>query len=352
MADDAGHPRPDLSFRSPAPENVQFFELLRRLERGGRRFGRSGGPGQEPARLGQRARLGFATRDVAGFQPGQEDEPARVEIEVLGLFGPEGAMPLHLTRWIMARQAERWFSSGAARASADTTFLDFCNMLQHRMLALYWRAWADQHPEVQVEHPGGGRLGAMISTLAGVGLPGLREANSASRDPDLALRLATSLAQEVNGPERLTLYLSDFLGAPVRLVEFIGDWLEIPAPLQSRLGQAHAGLGQGAVVGARVYQRQGRAELRVGPLSLARYVVLVTDRAERRALRRAIRLVAGTDIAFDLRPILARDEIPAPRLGQVRLGLDCWLGAPRGGGDADDHLLRGFSAREDEGVAA
>jgi type VI secretion system protein ImpH len=347
MADGPGQPRPDLGFRSPDPVEVGFFELLRRLERDGLRFGRSGGVDREPARLGQRARLAMATRDVAGFTPPGDKTPARVEVEVLGLFGPEGAMPLHMTRWIMTRQSERWFAEGqgGSGVTADTTFLDFCNMLQHRQLAFYWRAWGDLHPEVGVEHASGGRVMAMLETLAGVGLPGLREGNRASADPDLALRQATSLGHQVNGVERLTGYLSDLLQVPVRLVEFIGHWMEIPQGLQTRLGQAYCGLGKGAMVGARVFQRQNRAELRLGPLSLARYLSLICDARALVALRRAIRFVAGADIDYDLRLVLARDEVPEPRLGQCALGRTTWLGR-HPARDPDDYALRGFSLRD------
>jgi type VI secretion system protein ImpH len=346
MADGPGQPRPDLGYRDPAPEEIGFFELLRRLEREGHRFGRAGGPDKEPARLGQRARLAMATRDVAGFTPPGEDSPARVEVEVLGLFGPEGAMPLHMTRWIMSRQSERWFSGGPqGRVTADTTFLDFANMLQHRHLALYWRAWGDQRPEVQVEHGPGGRVMAMLAALGGVGLPGLREANARSADPDLALRQATSLGHQVNGVERLTGYLSDLLGVPVKLREFIGHWLDVPQALQTRLGQGFNALGQGALVGKRVFQRQGRAELRLGPLPLDRYLALIRDRRALVALRRAIRFVAGADVEYDLRLVLAAGEIPEPRLGQCALGRTTWIGA-RPAQDAEDWRMRNFSGRE------
>jgi type VI secretion system protein ImpH len=348
MADGAGQPRPDLGHKHPDPETVGFFELLRRLERDGLRFGRSGGPAREPARLGQRARLAMATRDIAGFTPSGDNTPAQVEVEVLGLFGPEGAMPLHLTRWIMGRQAERWFTggqgAGQGQVTADTAFLDFCNMLQHRHLALYWRAWGDLHPEVQVEHGTGGRVVAMLEALAGVGLPGLREANKASADSDLALRQATSLGNQVNGVERLTGYLADLLQVPVRLVEFVGHWMDVPEALQTRLGLGFNALGKGALVGKRVFRRQDRAELRLGPLPLARYLSLIRDARALAALRRAVRFVAGTDIDFDLRLVLAQEEIPEPRLGQCALGRTTWLGT-RPGRDADDFRLRGFSAR-------
>jgi type VI secretion system protein ImpH len=223
-------------------------------------------------------------------------------------------------------------------------------MMQHRQLALYWRAWGDQRPEVGVEHAGGGRVQAMVAALAGIGLPGLRQANGRTADPDLALRQATSLGHQVNGAERLTGYLTDLLQMPVRLCEFIGHWLEIPPPLQTRLGSAHNGLGRGAVVGARMFQRQDRAELQLGPLDLPRYLALIRDGKALAAIRRAIRFVAGTDVEYDLRLVLAADQVPEPRIGQVALGRSGWLGGS-GGKPAADWLMRGFSARETGGMA-
>ena len=333
MADDAGQPRPDLTGDVPAPENMGFFELLRRLERDGQRFGRSGGPSKEPARLGQRARLTFSTRDVAGFHPGM---PSKVEVEGLGLLGPEGALPLHITRWVMGRMSDRWFNDGSDAAS-DTTFLDFCNLLQHRMMALYWRAWGDARPEVQIEHEAAARVRGLVEALAGIALPGTKP-----RLPDaqtrLKLRHATALGRQVYSVERLTAYLGDVLEAPVTLVEFLGNWTQIPPRLQSRLGQQHAQLGRSAVVGSRSFQRQTLVELRVGPLPLARYSEFLADPALTTRLRHAIRHAMGREMEFNLRVILAKDHIPDTRLGHSQLGRTTWL-APKRQQDADDLRL-------------
>lgn len=337
MADVAGQPRADLTGALPDPESTGFFELLRRLETGDRRFGRAGGPGREPARLGQRVRLSVATRDVAGFRPGDAARPAQVDVEVLGLLGPEGAMPLHLSRWVLSRLSERWFAGDSDAAAADTTFLDFCNMLQHRMLALYWRAWGDARPELQAEHGERGRGQAMQAALAGIGLPGM-----ATGDAALKLRHATALGSTVHGPERLTRLVADLLGMPVRLVEFTGHWMEIPAHLQTRIGRSHAVLGQSAVAGRRSFQRQDRAELRIGPLTLADYRRLLDDGGLRARLRHAIRFAMGREIDFDLRLVLARDEVPDPRIGPCQLGRTAWL-APSRRKDADDLRLPRFT---------
>lgn len=340
MADDAGQPRPDLTGDVPAPETMGFFELLRRLERDQLRFGRSGGPSKEPARLGQRARLTFGTRDIAGFHPGS---PPKVDVEVLGLLGPEGALPLHITRWVLSRLSDRWFTEGSDAAS-DTTFLDFCNLLQHRMMALYWRAWGDARPEVQIEHEAAGRVRAPVEALAGVALPGTKP-KVVDAQTRLKTRHATALGRQVYSVERLTAYLGDVLEAPVTLVEFLGTWTDIPPRLQSRLGQQHAQLGRSAVIGGRSFQRQTLVELRVGPLPRAHFAQFLADPALIQRLRHAIRHAMGREMEFNLRLVLDAREIPDTRLGHSQLGRTTWL-APRRDRDADDLRLYRVAAVE------
>ncbi len=342
MADDAGPPRPDLN-APPAEalpaEAMDFFELLRRLEREGGRFGAGGRPGDEPARLGQNVRLAFATQDIAEWRPGKDGAPAEVRVANFGLLGPEGPMPLHLTRWVFDRLSQRWFSDHAADATHDTTFLDFANLLQHRMIGLFYRAWADFRPAAQVERPGGGRVAALLGALAGVGLP---EAAPSAAVEALARRHATALGHQVEGPERLTRMLADALDARVELSEFVGVWMPIPERLRSRLGGPLAQLGGGATVGARTFQRQARIEIALGPLGLDEFAGLLPGAAALGQLREIVRHVIGETLDVDLRLVLAGAEVPAARLGSARLGRVAWL--PRRGAaeDRGDLRLRGF----------
>lgn len=338
MAHDARPARHDLT----APlESIGFFELLRRLEGEGLRFGRAGGPAGEPARLGQPARLAAATRDVARVVPGA---PARVEVEVLGLLGPEGPMPLHLTRWVWERVSQRWYEAGGDRATSDTAALDFCNLLQHRMMALYWRAWADAQGAVHLDRPGAGRVGATLAALAGLGLPGQRTSPEAQATEAVALDHASRLAWQVRGPERVARPLADLLGAKVAVVEFVASWLPIPPGLRTRLGGAHARLGRDAVVGDRMPSRTDRAELRVGPVGLPLYLRLADDRGLRARVRHLLLHLAGRDLAWDLRPVLAAEEVPEPRVGRVALGRTAWLPA-RASHDRDDLRLTDLGGR-------
>ena len=341
MADDARQSLPDLAepatvAAEPSLENFDFFELLRRLEQRGGLFGHSGTADREPARLGQHVRLSFSARDVVKLQDAGEKALARVTVANLGLLGPEGPMPLHLTRWVLDRLSQRWFTGADAEQTSDTTFVDFVNILQHRMMALYYRAWADAHPAVQVERSIGGRVRAMLEAMSGIGLPG-------TQDPELdtvRLRQAGSLANQVDGVERLTLFLATAFKVPVQIKEFVAAWITIPTALQTRLGKAHAGLGRGATIGPRVFSRQSRIELRVGPLSLDDFRSFLPGERRLGLFKKAVRDMIGETLDVDLRIVLAREAVPLPRVGTVQLGRTAWLARPAEKGDADDLRLR------------
>lgn len=334
MADDAGKTRSHLELASDQIEQMDFFQMLALLEQDGLRFGRSGGPDREPARLGQSARLSFATQDLADVDMGRDLKfPPKVAVNVIGLLGPEGPMPLHLTRWIMERLSNRWFAGDSPSALADTSFLDLVNMLQHRMMAFYWRAWADARPEIHIAHDDGGKVSAMLRAFAGLGLPGTLMDDA--RIDGSKLRHATSLVQDNRSPDRLTAFVSTVIEAPVSLSEFVGVWIDIPGSLQTQIGKTYCRLGKEAVVGARSFDRQSRAELRIGPLSLDEFTAFSKDRTRWDQMRHAVIFASGKELEFNVRLILAANDIPDARLGHCQLGRTIWLN-PDSTSDADD----------------
>jgi type VI secretion system protein ImpH len=323
-------------------EQMDFFELLRRLEADGLLFGHGGRPDREPARLGQELRFGFAVRDVAALQPARDGAPARVTVSVIGLLGPEGPLPLHLSRWVLDRLSQRWFAAGIDGATADSTFLDFANMMQHRMIALYYRAWADQTPSVQAERTKGGRVRALAEALAGTG---------ADRLAPVKLGQAAALGHQVLGPERLTGLLRAALGVQVQVEEFVGTWVALPERLQTRLGRAHAGLGQGAAVGPRIFTRQNRILLHLGPLGMLEYEAFLPGGPRLAALRLALLHAMGEQLDVDVRLLLRRTEVPSARIGTSRLGCTAWL-SPKRDADAGDLRMRAVVGLAAEGTRA
>ena len=341
MADDARQSLPDLDTVDPKraeelSETFDFFELLRRLERRGGLFGHSGSPQREPARLGQHVRLSFSARDVVEFREAKDKAPARVTVTNLGLMGPEGPLPLHLTRWVLDRLSQRWFTGADAQQTSDTTFLDFVNILQHRLIALYYRAWADAHPAVQVERAVGGRVRAMLEAMAGIGLPGTQNADLDT----VKLRQAASLANQVEGPGPRSRLLAETVKVAGEINELNCAWVTKTTTLQTRLAKAYAGLGRGATIGPRVFNRQSRIELRVGPLGYDDFKAFLPGGPRLKLFKQAVRDMVGESLDVDLRIVLARDAVPPPRIGAVQLGRTAWLARPAERGDADDMRLR------------
>jgi type VI secretion system protein ImpH len=99
-------------------------------------------------------------------------------------------------------------------------------------------------------------------------------------------------------------------------------------------------LGEDAVVGAQVYDRQHNIRVRVGPLSLVQYESFLPGGSNLRKLVDWMRFYLSFELSWDLQLVLAHGEVPAARMGGAqRLGWSTWLGTRRAQQDADDLAL-------------
>ena len=247
-----------------APTGFDFFQALRLLEcayHDRPRLGKAKRAQDEPVRLGQEPYVSFPTTSVFSYKRGDAGGPARLGVLLMGLFGPHGPLPLHLTVYARDRR----------RRESDPTLVDFCDVFHHRTLSMFYRAWADARPYVHLDRPAEDRFGFYVAALCGLGLPALRNRDQL---PDRTkLRHSGLLGCRTFHPARIEALIRNFLASPVRITEFVGGWLDLPRHLRCRLGQREScELGVNAVVGARSFQCQHRFRLRLGPLDLLDYL--------------------------------------------------------------------------------
>ncbi len=322
--------------------SFDFFQVLRLIERAYAhkpRLGKARRGADDPIRLAQRPQLAFPPTDLAAFEPGRNGQPGRLEVLLMGLFGPHGALPLHLTTYALERRD---------RAS-DRTFIDFCDIFHHRLLCLFYRAWADARPQVQHDRPEDDRFVLYLGALAGLGTPAMYERDALPH----AVKLAHVglLACQSRHPERLVRLLRNHFRLPVSIEEFIGGWLDLPRNLQCRIGLARARLGVEAVVGARSFQAQHRFRIRLGPLELATYERFLPGGAWLGRLIAAVRNVVGDEFEWDVRLGLKAPEVPKLLLdGRGRLGWTSWLGVRTQTRAAEDLVLLPARAAAQSGV--
>lgn len=316
------------------PEAFELFEALRRIEcayPGQPRLGESTRPAEDPVRLGETPSLAFAPRDVDSFEPGVDGAPPRLRNLAFGLFGANAPLPLHLTEYALERKNH----------AKDSTLTAFADLFHHRLISLFYRAWADAQPTVQRDRPEQDRFRLYMGALVGLSTAGLADRDAM---PDRYKRyFAGRLLAQARNAEGLQRLLEHFFRIPVRVIEFVADWMRLPAEAHLRLGGSEevACLGRTAVLGEYVWGAQQRFRLRIGPLSLERFNGFLPGGDTLRQLVAAVKTYVGEDKAWDVQLVLKRTEIPATKLGRAgRMGLSTWLGTPRRSADADQVVLR------------
>ena len=315
------------------PYRFDFFQVMRRIEAlfpEKPRIGAALRPVDDPIRLAQEPSMSFAPATVSTFTPrSDKSRYPRMEVRFMGLLGPNGPMPLHLTEY--AR--ERLMHHG------DFTLARFLDVFHHRFISLFYRAWAQSQPTVSLDRPRTDRFAAYTGSLVGLGTPSVLKRDAVADHAKLFY--AGLLARHVRNSDGLAALLSGFFRIPVRLEQFVGHWLTLPLHDRTRLGSKAGSLGAGAMLGARVWDRQHKFRIWIGPLTLAQYESFLPGGSALAKIVAWVRQYVNFELDWDLRLVLLRAEVPQARLGKYgRLGWTTWLGKrePRSR-DADDLRL-------------
>jgi type VI secretion system protein ImpH len=317
------------------PHAYQLFALLRLFECAHPelpRLGRATRPRDEALRIGQDPGLGFAAAAVARIEPAAGQRPARLVQRVLGVFGSNGALPTYLSEYAFERQHH----------AQDATFVRFADIFHHRMLSLFYRAWASSQPAVSLDRPDEDSFGTWVGALCGLGLPALRGRDAVG--DFVKLGHAAIFGHNVKSADGLQIVLANHFRVPVRIAQWRAQWLAIPPSERSRLGCRHAfaTLGEDVVIGERLWECQGKFRIVLGPLGFDDYQRFLPGGCSHRKLADLVRLYTGDELAWDLELVLQHRQVPRSWLGNsMRLGYTSWVGVRQETHDADDLVLRG-----------
>jgi type VI secretion system protein ImpH len=333
-----------LAMLATTPWEFGFLHTMRRidcLQPERPRLGATARPADDPVRLAQRASLRFAPSELAVLEPSRGGRPPRLLVYFLGLLGPNGPLPLHLTEYARDRR----------RNYGDTSFERFLDIFNHRMLALLYRGWAQAQPAVSFDRPDQDPFGIYLGSLSGIAMPAFLKRDAM---PDLAkLHYAGHLCCQTRHPDGLKAILQGLLKLPVRIEEFIGGWLTLPLDCRLRLGETPAtgALGRSTTLGGRVWDHQSRFRVRIGPVAFKDYLNLLPGRPALSQVKAVVRNYVGDGLAWDLNPVLAAAEVPRLCLGaNFGLGWCTWLRSRPLGRDGDDLKLDPNRARPGKGI--
>lgn len=329
------------------PYSFDFFQAVRRIDCAHtmhERVGTSKTIAGDPVRFGQKASLAFAPSTISSVSQSAGASAPRFEVNFIGLLGPNGPMPLHFTEYVHDR----------AHNHRDRTLARFLDVFHHRMISLFYRAWAVNQPTASFDRaaldPSSDRIGSYVGAIAGYGSPQMRQRD---RVHDLAkLHYIGRLAFQAKNAEGLEAIISDFFKVRARIIEFVGHWMDLPADSQCRLGESrHTGsLGSTTVLGSQIWEIQQKFRIVIGPLSIKQYERFLPTGTSFGRLVDWVRNYLGFEYLWDAQLVLKKEEVPGVCLGRSgQLGWTTWMNTGAETRDRDDLVLR--PAERDSHVA-
>jgi type VI secretion system protein ImpH len=231
----------------------------------------------------------------------------------MGLLGAGGTLPIHYTELLAER--EMYHRDTAARA--------FLDIFQHRAVALFYQAWRKHRLPVQYEADRRNHFLPQVLALAGVGQRALRDRlhgdEGGVADDTLAF-FSGVLQQRPVSAQVIQQLVSEYFRVPVKLDQFIGRWFTLPAGSATSLGTANAALGASAIVGERVWQRDLRMRLTIGPMLRDKFHRFLPGGSAALALRELLTMLTGVSLEYELRLALRADEVQGTKLDAAGVG--------------------------------
>ncbi|MDR5741427.1 MULTISPECIES: type VI secretion system baseplate subunit TssG [unclassified Caballeronia] len=315
-----------------------FLSLMRRVGANKRidPIGTAERPGAEPFRLGQRPSLTFSPREIADVD--ERNGRLHVHLYGLGVLGPNGPLPIHMTEIAREREESRH----------DATLSRFLDLFHHRYLGVLYRAWASGQAAAGLDRADDESFSSHAASLTGQ-----HPDEIAQRALPAHAQLAGSpgVTREARDPDGLCMTLEHYFGVPVSIDEYVFHWVSVPREEQTHLGEPGAAsiLGDGAMLGEQAPDRQHRFRLIIGPVDLEQYLRFTPRGAALPELVDWVRAFVGREFQWELELRIRADcASPAVIGGQQQLGWSGWLGQSPDGKpitgmrfDPEEYIRRG-----------
>lgn len=311
------------------PWGVSFFQMVRHLERlypERKPVGIFVAPADEVVRFSTHTSLSFPASEIQSYTETGPDEPDRLTVNFMGLSAINGPLPHPYVELLLDRVR-----------SGENAVGEFFDLFNHRLISLFYRGWKKSRFFIAFESEGlthgagDDAITRAVLDVVGLGTPGLLHRMSI---PDhAAIYYAGLLGQTRRSAQGLKQLLEDYFDVQVEIEQFTGGWNRLPPDewsLLNETGTEQEQLGVATVVGEEVWDQQGTATVRLGPMPLSLYTGFLPGGPAYVQLADWLRFYSRGELAFAIQPVLKRDEVPEMHLGydentSSRIGFASWL---------------------------
>ena len=246
-----------------------------------------------------------------------------VRVNFMGLVGPSGVLPTSYTELLIDRRNQ--FRDASAHA--------FFDIFTHRAVSLFYAAWSKYRFYITYERGDTEGFSRNVLDIVGVGLHHLRRRLTPGHSalPELLLiHYAGLLSQRPIPASNIEALIRGFFGVNARVEQFAGHWILLPVDEQGALiAGRNCSLGKNSFLGERMWDRQTKMRLHLGPLDADQFSRFLPGNEEFVALQELVRFCTGLTLDCEITLNLKRESIPLPLLqtGPLppRLGRSLWL---------------------------
>lgn len=248
----------DILFQEPYRfEFHQAIKLLEYLYPKDIPFGETVNPLDEVVTVKSRIYLESMASDIYSLKnlPLSSDHPPILNVNFMGIAGIQGPLPFPYTEMLIQRIR-----------NGDSSLKDFLDIFNHRLASILHRIRKQYLISLNSHVPEKTEIAIGLKAFIGIGQ---RALENRLHVPDRSLLDYASLYwSHPRSAKGLESILNSYFNIPIRVESCIGQWRPLAKDQQTRIGRKGQWqkLGQGAVLGTRVWDQQTHFRLHLGPL--------------------------------------------------------------------------------------
>lgn len=245
-----------------------------------------------------------------------DDDPPQMQVNFMGLAGFPGPLPYAYSEMIIQRER-----------LGDTSLRDFLDIFNHRLISILHRLRKQYIVGLSPLTPDKAPQAASLRSFNGLLQEHTR--NRLSIPDRSLLEFAGLFWSRPHSAQALSQILSAYFEFPVKVEQCIGTWRKVVPEDTTTIGSKRGRwnkLGDGAMLGQRIWDQQGQIRLHVGPLNQVDFDNLLPGANGYNALNDIVKLFIGPETHYDINLMIDADEIEASKLThRSGLGWNTWL---------------------------
>ncbi len=321
---------------------LQAVWLLERYDQAGTNVGERGPVSDERISFRPDVSMGFPSTEIKCVARRETPEGTTshvIDQTFMGLYGVSSPLPLHYAVDVIRAVESADVSDeneaqshvddkDAASVSGRAPVRDFLDIVNHRLVSLFYRSWLKYRFERTFQLKGRDSITNYLALL--IGCPATHDRQVLGVDPLRLIRYAGVLTQRPRSATTLEGIVQDYWqGLRCCSQQCVGRWVLIEDSDQNRLGLRNTTLGEDACLGSQVYDLSGSFVLTIGPMDWETYLAFLPGETNFEQTKRLTMFYCADPLEFSFELVLKEKQAPKMLIDSSsqspRLGYTSWL---------------------------